>query len=88
MQRAGHEQGRLLKAAIIVDTKDGDMHRREHQSSGRTEAHALLRMRSLPDYDADGKYTGAFDGMLDDYIAYREAQTGEAIYPAGQRASA
>ena len=88
MKRAGHEQGKMIKAAIIADTKDGDMHRREHQSLGRTEAHALLRMRSLPDYDADGKYDGAFDDMLDDYISYREEQTGEAIYPAGQRARA
>lgn len=87
MQRTGDEMGKLLKAAIIVDTKDGDMHRREHQSTGRTEAQALLRMRGLHAHDKDGKYAGAFDDMLDAYVAYREEE-GMEIYPAGQRARA
>lgn len=88
MQRTADEIGKLLKAAIIVDTKDGDMHRREHQSTGRTEAQALLRMRSLPDYDKDGKYDGAFDDMLDTYIAYREQESGETFYPQAAKARA
>jgi uncharacterized protein YukJ len=59
-----------------------------HQNFRRTEREALLRMKSLPDYDPKGKYDGAFDEMLDAYIAYREDQTGEPIYPTGQRARA
>ena len=66
----------------IVDAKDGDMIQRGHQEFRRSEREALLRMKNLPDYDKDGKYKGAFDTMLDQYIAYREKATGEAIMPA------
>lgn len=86
--RTGADMGRVIKTAAIVDAKDGDMHRRAHQEFRRSEAEALLRMRALPDYDPDGKYAGAFDGLLDTYITYREAQTGESIYPQPENAEA
>lgn len=86
--RKGEEMGQLIKMTAIVDTKDGDMNKRTHQDFRRSEAESLLRMKSVSDYDADGKYDGAFDEMLDTYITYRENQTGQPIYPAGQRARA
>lgn len=82
------ELGRLIKMAAIVDAKDGDMKHHAHQDFRRTEAQALLRMKSLPDHDPKGKYTGAFDEMLDTYIAYREKETGEPIYPQPDKARA
>ncbi|MAZ76024.1 MAG: hypothetical protein CMH31_01835 [Micavibrio sp.] len=79
--RQGHEMGKLIKALCIADCKDGDLVRRGHHVTQRTEKEALLRMKGLDDYDTNSKYHGAFDDMLDTYIAYREAQTGEEILP-------
>lgn len=82
------ELGRVIKMVAIVDAKDGDMVRRGHQEFRRSEKEALLRMKGFPGHDENGKYTGAFDDMLDRYIAYREKATGEAILPSDGRVNA
>ena len=73
------ELGLVIKTVCIVDTKDGDMIRRGHQNEVRDEPTALRRMKSLEAYDDKGKYDGAFDGLLDRYIAYRERVSGQKI---------
>ncbi|MEM6781351.1 MAG: hypothetical protein AAF569_05760 [Pseudomonadota bacterium] len=63
--KTGDQMGKVIKAACIVDAKDGDMMKRPHQKRERTEEEALERMASDPKYD------GAFDDLLDIYIKYR-----------------
>lgn len=87
-QKNGNELGDVIKMAAIVDAKDGDMKWRAHQEFHRTETETLLRMKGLPEYDTDGKYVGAFDDMLDTYIAYREKHSGQPIYPQTSKARA
>lgn len=70
-QKKEYELGQLIKAICIADAKDGDMIQRGHQNFKRSEADALFRLKGLPDYDKNGKYIGAFDKLLDTYIAYR-----------------
>ncbi|NQZ13653.1 MAG: hypothetical protein HRT94_02345 [Alphaproteobacteria bacterium] len=79
--RTGDQMGKLIKALCIADCKDGDLVRRGHHVTQRTEKEALLRMKGLSEYDGDCKYVGAFDAMLDQYIHYREKKTGEKILP-------
>ncbi|MEM9469993.1 MAG: hypothetical protein AAF988_07500 [Pseudomonadota bacterium] len=71
--------GTLIRALCIVDCKDGDLVKRGHHVSQRTEKEALLRMTGHCDYDCTHKYEGAFDDLLEKYIAYREEKTGESI---------
>ncbi len=71
--------GQVIKTVCIVDTKDGDMIQRGHQNEIRDEPTALCRMKSLEAFDDKGKYAGAFDSMLDRYIAYRERISGQEI---------
>lgn len=78
-QRHNDEMGQVIKALCIVDCKDGDLVKRGHHMTKRTEKEALLRMKGLSKYDRDAKYVGAFDEMLDQYIHYREAKTGQKI---------
>jgi len=85
--RTSADMGRVIRAASIVDTKDGDMMRRPHQPFARSEAETLLRMKGLPGFDKDRKYAGAFDTLLDDYIAYRERVTGQSIIPVNRSAA-
>ena len=80
-QRQGDEMGSLIKALCILDCKDGDLVRRGHHVTQRTEKEALLRMKNHDEYDENGKYDGAFDEMLDVYIRYREKKTGQKILP-------
>lgn len=80
--KSADEMGLVIKAVCIVDAKDGDMIRRGHQSDLRDEPTALRRMKSLKEYDEKGKYDGAFDDVLDRYIAYRERVSGQTILPA------
>lgn len=79
--RTGDQTGRIIKTVCIADAKDGDMVRRGHQSFRRSEADALLRMTGYPEYDPSGKYEGAFDSLLDQYIRYRERAEGRPIFP-------
>lgn len=65
--RTGKQMGSLIKTACIVDTLDGDMIARTHQTRGRTEAEALGRMQQDPKYD------GAFDELLGRYVAFRKS---------------
>lgn len=75
--KTGEQMGKVIKTACIVDAKDGDMIRRPHQDHTRTEEEALARMKG------GDKYEGAFDELLDRYIAYRtslrEGKADEAI---------
>lgn len=65
--KTGEEMGRVIKIACIVDALDGDMIARPHQGkAGRTLEQALERMKT------GEKYRGAFDALLDVYIAYRQ----------------
>ncbi|MCB1530474.1 MAG: hypothetical protein H6853_06040 [Rhodospirillales bacterium] len=80
--KKGNEMGLVIKAVCIADAKDGDMIRRGHHDFHRTEAQALFRMKGLPEYDPKGKYVGAFDDLLDTYIAYREKISGHFDPPA------
>lgn len=79
--RKGEQMGNLIKALCILDCKDGDLVRRGHQVTQRTEKEALLRMKSHDEYDENRKYDGAFDDMIDVYIRYREQKTGQEILP-------
>lgn len=63
--KTGAQMGKVIKAACIVDAKDGDMMKRPHQERERTEEEALERMQTAEKYD------GAFDDLLDIYIQYR-----------------
>ncbi len=65
----------FVQAACIVDTYDGDLIYRPHQSRPRTPSEALLRM--LGDEKSDGKYTGAFNrDLLLRYIRMKERELG------------
>lgn len=77
--RDASNTGKLIKAICVVDCKDGDLVKRGHHVTKRTEKEALLRMKSIKEYDPDNKYAGAFDDMLNTYIAFREAKTGQKI---------
>lgn len=85
--RTGDQMGLVIKTAVIVDVKDGDMVKRGHHELRRTETETLLRMKSLSGYDDKGKYRGAFDSLLDRYIAYRERAAGHPILPANLSAA-
>lgn len=57
--------GVIVKVACIVDSFDGDMIHRPHQSAQRTPEEALKRMKEAP------KYQGAFDAeILDRFIDF------------------
>ena len=63
--KRGDELGLVIKTICIADAKDGDMIQRGHQEFRRSEQETLDRLKS------GAKYTGAFDSLLDKYIAYR-----------------
>lgn len=75
----GEDMGAVIKTVCLVDAKDGDMIRRPHQPLARSERETLLRLKGLPEFDMTGKYIGAFDDLLDRYIAYREYISGEKL---------
>ncbi|MES2729832.1 MAG: hypothetical protein V4621_07030 [Pseudomonadota bacterium] len=79
---AGEKIGDVLQVACMVDAYDGDMRKRAHQSTPRTQEEQLDRMQN------DDKYRGAFaPAMLETYKALRiEAFAPQRPAPAENRA--